>query len=438
MIRGNRAYQIFLVATLLSFIGSTIHVVAASWLILQLTGAAYSVPLLLLFSAVPGVLLAPIVGSVVDRFDSRRLLVGVDVVSAAAVFSIPLISAAHLLAPWHLYVVESVLAVCGQFYGSASRVFVRRLASDKDLLRANATTTLVYQIGIAVGALVGGLVVAASGPQTGLVVNGASFLISAIGMMVIRRTRRQQEVAASTAAPSSPPGTWAGFARTIRLITSSSRIWQLTLLYVGLQAMHRLLSSLLAPFVSSTGNGAGTQGGLQMVYSLGSIVAGTLIPTIWKRFGSVPILICGAIGVPALAVAFSVARVQTGSLLLYGLLGLAVSAWIYHLTAAQLLVPDDQQGTYFATTGSLVSLAGIAVFGASTLLLHVVTPATAYRIGAVALLVSAVPMVLALRRRSAPEPTDQEPGGATSDSDPDQEDHPGGSGSRHPVRNNAA
>ncbi|MET7424303.1 MFS transporter [Dactylosporangium sp. NPDC005555] len=418
MIRGNRAYQLFLVATLLSFVGSTVHVLAASWLILSLTGVAYSVPLLLLFSAVPGVLLAPVVGSVVDRFDPRVLLIVVDVISAAAVFSIPLASSADLLVPWHLYAVESILALCGQFYGSASRVFVNRLAAPDELLAANATTTLVYQLGIAFGALGGGLVVATAGPLTGLLVNGVSFLLSGVGMAAIGLTRQWKAATPPAVEPAERTGAWQGFVNTGRLMIGHRRILHMTLLYVGLQSMHRLLSSLLAPYVSAGGHGAGTQGGLQMSYSLGAVLAGGLIPLITRRFGAAAILLIGSVGVAGLAVAFSFTSDWTG-ILTYGALGLAVSAWIYHLTAAQLLVPAKQQGTYFATTGSLVSLAGIVVFGAGTLLLHTLEPRTVYWIGAAALLATALPSLLATRR--APDPTAAEPGRpALKDPEPDR------------------
>jgi DHA3 family macrolide efflux protein-like MFS transporter len=398
LIRGNRAYQIFLAATLLSFTGSTVHIIAASWLILRLTGAGYAVPLLLLFSVIPGVVLTPVVGAVIDRLDSRRVLVLVDLGSAAAVLSVPVAAGLGALHAWQLYAVETVVAVCGQFYGPASRVFVWRLARPADLLAANATVTLVYQLGIAFGALAGGVLVAAAGPLSGLVVNAASFLVSAAGMAAIAGTRQWRDRRPVPApAGDRPAGLWRELARTARLTFRHRRIAHMTGLYLGLQSTHRLLAGLLVPFVAAAGLGPGPQGALQMSFSLGAVVAGGTIPLLVHRLGELPVLLVGSLGVAGLMVAFSLAGDRWLALALYFGLGLAVSSWVYQLTAAQELVPGDRQGRYFALVGALVSVAGVAVFAATSALLTFLPPRTVYWIGAAALLAAALPSVVRAR-----------------------------------------
>jgi MFS family permease len=399
VIRGNRAYQIFLTATLLSFTGSTVHIIAASWLILQLTGAGYAVPLLLLFSVIPGVVLTPVVGSLIDRIDSRALLILVDVVSAAAVLSVPVAAALGSLHAWQLYAVETVVAICGQFYGPASRVFVWRLARPEELLAANATVTLVYQLGIAFGALGGGLLVATAGPLSGLVVNAASFAVSAVGMALVGRTRQWRARRPAAGPPATDRrGMWRELAHTARLAAARPRVLHMSALYLGLQSAHRLLSGLLVPFIAAAGLGPGTQGALQMSFSLGAVVAGAAIPVLVHRFGELPLLLLGSAGVSGLMVAFAMADARWLALVLYFGLGLAVSSWVYELTAAQELVPGERQGRYFALLGSLVSLAGVGVFAASSALLRFMPARSVYWLGAGALLATALPSVLRARR----------------------------------------
>lgn len=403
VIRGNRAYRIFLASTLVSFLGSTIHIVAAAWLILRLTGAAYSVPLLLLFSALPGVLLSPLIGELVDRVESRRLLIVVDLASAAAVVSLPLLSALDLLAVWHLYVVEFVLAFLGQLYGPASKVFVRRLARPEELLAANATVTLVYQLGIALGALVGGVLVAAAGPATGLLVNALSFAVSALGLVAVGRGAADPEAAAGTRMR------MRGSTRRLwRTITTDPTVTHLTALYLGLQSMHRLLASLLAPFVVQSSAGPATQGALQTGYSLGAVAAGALIPGLARRLGRPGMLLLGSVGTAALVCAFPAVDPRWLSVVVYALVGLCVSTWVYHLTEAQERVPADRQGRYFAATGALQSLGGVAVFAAGTLALRVWPASTLYVAAAAVLVVAGLPSVVALRRTPSRVSTEEE------------------------------
>jgi DHA3 family macrolide efflux protein-like MFS transporter len=403
VIRGNRAYQIFLTATLLSFTGSTVHIIAASWLILQLTGNGYAVPLLLLFSVIPGVVLTPVVGTLIDRLDSRALLILVDAISAIAVFSVPVTAWLGTLHAWQLYAVEIAVAVCGQFYGPASRVFVWRLARPEELLAANSTVTLVYQLGIAFGALGGGGLVAVAGPLAGLLLNAASFAVSGVGMALIGRTRQWHR-----RRPIEAPdlvrwrGMWRELGRTARLVASRPRILHMTVLYLNLQSAHRLLAGLLVPFVAAAGLGPGTQGTLQMSFSLGAVVAGGTIPWLAHRFGELPLLLLGSLGVAALMVAFSLADARWLALALYFGLGLAVSSWVYDLTAAQQLIPGERQGRYFALAGSLVSLAGVGVFTATSALLRFLQPRTLYWLAAAAVLATALPSVV--RTRWLPQP----------------------------------
>jgi MFS transporter, DHA3 family, macrolide efflux protein len=406
VVRANRAYRIFLGSTLASFIGSTVHVVAAAWLILSLTGQAYSVPLLLLFSALPGVLLSPLIGELVDRIESRRLLVMVDVVSAITVAALPVISWTGHLAPWHLYVAEFVLAFLGQLYGPASKVLVRRLARPEELLAANATVTLVYQLGIALGALGGGVLIAATSPATGLLVNAISFVVSAAGLTLVGRTR---DWAAAEQVPSGEDPAaevrqwWRGsVGRLVRTVTANRIAKHMTLLFLWLQCVHRLLASLLAPFVVQSGAGPAFQGALQTGYSLGAVAAGAAIPILARRIGRVGMLLLGSAGTAALIAVFPLVGPAWLAVLVYGGAGLAVSTWVYDLTAAQEQVPLDRQGRYFAATGALQSLGGIAVFATGVVLLRVFNASTIYYLGAAALLLASLPSVLALVRRGAP------------------------------------
>lgn len=404
VIRANRAYRIFLGSTLASFLGSTVHVVAAAWLILSLTGAAYSVPLLLLFSALPGVLLSPVIGELVDRVESRRLLILVDGLSAAAVATLPVLYWTGHLLGWHLYVVEFVLAFLGQLYGPASKVLVRRLAKPEELLAANATVTLVYQLGIALGALGGGLLVAVTSPATGLLVNAFSFLLSGAGLLLVGRTR--DWVAAERVGAGERPESWwrGSVGRLVGTVTANPVTKNMTLLFLWLQCVHRLLSSLLAPFVLQSGGGPATQGALQTGYSLGAVVAGATIPVLARRIGRTGMLLLGSAGTAALVAAFPLVGPTPLSVLVYAAVGLAVASWVYDLTAAQEQVPLDRQGRYFAATGALQSLGGIAVFALGVVLLRLVSASTIYYLGAAALVLASLPPVLALLRRPAAEP----------------------------------
>jgi hypothetical protein len=365
LVRSNRHYRRFLLATIVSFMGSAVHVVGAAWLILQLTGQSYSVPLLLLISALPGILFAPLIGSVVDRRHPRRVLMATDLVSAIVVLVIPIAAVAGRLAGWELYVVEFVLAFAGQFYLPASRVLVRSLVTDGELLLANSTTTLIYQLGIALGALGGGLLITATSPVVALAVNGASFAFSLACFATL------PESAPAAGGSPVPGGIWRDFLTGVGLLRDDGVARHLFVLYLVLQGAHRFLTSLLAPLVhDALRQPAAVQGLLQAVYSGGAVLAGLMIPVLVARSGWRATLLLGTLGVALMIGLFALARSLWFALPVYLVLAVLVQLWVSYQTAAQLRLPASAQGRVFAAVGLVQSASGVLIFAASAALLR--------------------------------------------------------------------
>lgn len=81
----NRDFMLLFLGGLVSRIGSSIHYVAMIWLVLELTGRGSSAGLLLLLATLPGVLLGPLAGVMVDRWNRKFIIVGMDVVRGLVV-----------------------------------------------------------------------------------------------------------------------------------------------------------------------------------------------------------------------------------------------------------------------------------------------------------------------------------------------------------------
>ena len=73
-LRKHRNYRLYFVSHGVSFIGTWMQQIAAYWLVLELTGSPLAVGSLALAQLLPVTLFGLFVGSVIDRFDVRRLL----------------------------------------------------------------------------------------------------------------------------------------------------------------------------------------------------------------------------------------------------------------------------------------------------------------------------------------------------------------------------
>jgi MFS family permease len=152
---------------------------------------------LLLAQSLPH-LAGPLMGTLVDRLDLKRLMVGCDLAQsvlflAIAVWRPPFIA----LLP--LVVAASLLDTA---FGPASSSSVPQLVERKDLMHANAWIGSALNFQVAVGPLLGGVLVSLFGVRGGLGANAASFLVSAALLMTVPglgRPRAQARISVASA-----------------------------------------------------------------------------------------------------------------------------------------------------------------------------------------------------------------------------------------------
>lgn len=120
----------------LSLVGSQVGGFALVWWLTQETGGSATILALMTFIAmVPGVILGPFVGALVDRWDRRRVMMVAD--STIALFSAGLVALLWLdaLQVWHIYVIMFVRALGGTFHFSAMQASTSLMVPKSQLAR---------------------------------------------------------------------------------------------------------------------------------------------------------------------------------------------------------------------------------------------------------------------------------------------------------------
>jgi DHA3 family tetracycline resistance protein-like MFS transporter len=188
----HRDYALLTVGAVVSLMGDGFFSVALAWQVyeisnvptaLSLVGAAWTAPLVI-FILLGGVFS--------DRYDRRWLMVGADLLRAAAIGLMGLLSLSGQLELWHLVALIAFVGVGDAFFNPASTAIVPDLLPDDELPQANALQGLVRPLMIRlVGPAIGGFVVATAGPGMAFVVDGSSFVVSAlaIGAIATRPSR---------------------------------------------------------------------------------------------------------------------------------------------------------------------------------------------------------------------------------------------------------
>jgi Na+/melibiose symporter-like transporter len=169
-------------AVALSAAGDLLLVVVLSLRVHDLTGDGFAVAALFAALMAPVVVLAPLAGRLVDRFETRAVLVAVSLAQAGVASG--LVFADGLVA---ILALAALLGAGAAVAGPAEASLVP-LTSD-DLARANGWVETARYAGFTAGPILAGVLTAAGGTDLGLAANAASFLAVAIGGALMR-TRR--------------------------------------------------------------------------------------------------------------------------------------------------------------------------------------------------------------------------------------------------------
>src|SRR4029450_12125809 len=131
---ANRPFRLLWSARAVSFLGDSLGLVALMLHVAETTGQALAVAPLLLAGDFAPALLGPLAGTVADRLDRRRVLVGCELLQGGLV-----LATALWLPPLPgLLALVGLRAVAGQVSQPASRAAVPALVPERDLERANA------------------------------------------------------------------------------------------------------------------------------------------------------------------------------------------------------------------------------------------------------------------------------------------------------------
>lgn len=167
--------------TFISLVGSQMSGVALPWLVLAATGSAAHAGLVGFAETVARLIIGFGAGIIVDWYGYRAISICSDLGAAIMLGSIAVLSATGNLRFGWLLVLVALTMFC-QVPGESAR---RRVLPETGALagvtleRSNATFESVYQVSLLLGPVLAGILIAVVGPEAGVGLDGASFLISA-------------------------------------------------------------------------------------------------------------------------------------------------------------------------------------------------------------------------------------------------------------------
>jgi MFS family permease len=394
-LRDSPPFRRLLLARTVSHIGDGIAVLALVLFVQENRGSGTAVGALLLATSIPR-FLGPLAGAVVDRVEQRSVMVVCDL-GQAAIFA----AIAWLVPPVPvLLVMVAVTATLDTLFAPAGRSALPGLVKPEQLLRANAWIGTSLNIQVAVGPVLGGLLVTWLGVRGALAANSLSFVMSAlllIGLPSLRAPVRKEGEGGGFLAVGMEGIRYAWRTPILRTLTIS--------LFIGV-AFAGLDNVALVFLVRETlGGGPLAFGLVTGAYGVG-MLAGSLGLS-WKgtAAGAGTVLLLGW-------VASGVGTVLTGLAPLIALAALAQAVAgagnavevVATDTLVQSTVPREMLGRVFGLVGTAPFAGHTLAFAAGGFLVDLTSPRAVFMIAGFGVLLVLIPIMLVLRREAPGAP----------------------------------
>jgi Transmembrane secretion effector len=176
LLRRNPGFGRLWTAAAISLVGDWLSFVAVAALAMQSGGGAFGLALVFAAHALPGAVLAPFAGAIVDGMDRRHVLIAADVIAAVITIAMMIVALAGVF--------EAIIPLLLVRSGVTSLVppgesaAIRRLVGTNDLLAANSILAATWSVSYVAGMALGGAA-ALLGPAIALGLDAGSFAIAA-------------------------------------------------------------------------------------------------------------------------------------------------------------------------------------------------------------------------------------------------------------------
>ncbi|HEV7666383.1 MAG TPA: MFS transporter [Chloroflexota bacterium] len=158
-----------------------------AWLVLDLTGSPAALAFVTIAQALPVTILTLFAGILIDRTESRRLLVFVQLIFGAQAALLAALILTHQVQFWHIIVLASLLGVASAVDFPTRSTIVSDLLEPPLVGNGIALNSAMNSAARIVGPGVGGLMLATLGSGFCFAVTACAYLGTTVGLLLLRR-----------------------------------------------------------------------------------------------------------------------------------------------------------------------------------------------------------------------------------------------------------
>ncbi len=260
---GRRNVGRLFVAYLVTFAGTAMAPIGLAFGVLEMTGSAADTGTVVMAQPLAGVAILLLGGAIADRTSRKRVIVSAESLAMVAQLSIATLLLTETATLPLLFLLMLLNGIAMAFNAPASAGLIVQLVPREELQPVNALLGIARNGAFAIGATLGGVLVATVGAGWTLAIDGASFGISAL-LIATLTPREQRTSEGSSILEELREGASEFFSHTW--------LWVIVAQFSLLVGVHESVMGLIGPAVSRASLGGATSWG----WIAGALGAGTL------------------------------------------------------------------------------------------------------------------------------------------------------------------
>ena len=387
----SRNFRLFFGGQSVSLVGTWITRVATSWLVYRLTGSALLLGVVGFCGQIPTLLLAPIAGVLVDRWDRHRILVVTQVLSMLQSLALAVLVFSGTVTVASILALQVLQGIINAFDTPARQAFVVQMVEDRaDLPNAIALNSSMVNASRIIGPSIGGIVIAAAGEGWCFLADAISYLAVIASLMAMRVAPRPMPPRHTRMLEEMRVG--------FRYVTSFVPV-RSALLLLSLVSIMGMPYTVLMPVISATvlHGGPHTLGFLMTASGVGALGGALYLASRQSILGLGRVMVMSTALFGVALIMFSLARTLPVALLALPFVGAGMMITMAATnTIIQTVVSEELRGRVMA----FYTMAFLGTAPIGSLLAGVaadrVGPAVTIRVGGAACLVAALWFALRL------------------------------------------
>lgn len=185
LIRELRNFTLFWLGQSLSEIGNRLTGFGLGIWVYQNTHAVTQLSLVIFFTTLPGVLITPFAGALVDRWNRKWTIIFSEIAAASITLTLAILVLTGNLQLWHTYVSAFFTSVCGSFQMIAKGAALPLMVPSNQMGRANGLIQFSTALGQLVAPILAAILIANVQLQGLLLIDLSTYLIGLLTLIFI-------------------------------------------------------------------------------------------------------------------------------------------------------------------------------------------------------------------------------------------------------------